>query len=140
MLIISTLIYHAIKYFKKINPLFWNIVFVVLLAQLILLIPNLLELAWFTFIKTNYTMKDVDYFNPLSIVNLINTDDISNFVYKLLSVISFFNLLYWCMLIYLTRKYIRLNFRDSLIVILSFYGSGAFIITILRLFLVYKTS
>lgn len=127
MLIISFFIYQAIKFVKKLNTEFWGVFYIVLLAQLILVIPNLLELIWFTFIKTDYSMIDVEYFNPLSAANLIDYENLSNFSYELLRSINLFNIIYWSLLVYLIKGYIKITLKDSIIVVFCFYGPLSFV-------------
>lgn len=140
LFVISFLIFQAIRIVKKINTQFWGIFYIVLLVQFLLLIPDLLELIWFTFIKTDYSMIDVDYFNPISIVNLINHENISKFSYKLLSSINIFNFLYWGLLLYLIKNYIEITLKDSFIVVFCFYGSISFVFWMIHLFGIYKMS
>lgn len=140
MFVISFLIFQAIRIVKKINTQFWGIFYIVLLAQFLLLIPDLLELIWFTFIKTDYSMIDVDYFNPLSVVNLMDSNNLSRFSYKLLSSISIFNLLYWSLLIYSIKNYIEITLKESFVVVLCFYGSISFFFSMIHLFGIYKMS
>ncbi|MBI9055145.1 MAG: hypothetical protein JEY96_15085 [Bacteroidales bacterium] len=140
ILIISFLIYQAVRIVKKLDAQFWGFFYIVLLAQLVLLIPDLLELIWFTFIKTDYSMADVDYFNPLSIVNLINYESISSSSYKLMSSINVFNVLYWGLLIILIKKFVKINLKDSSVVVLCFYGAISFIVFFVYLLGVYKMS
>ena len=140
ILIISVLIYQAIKFVNKSNIKFSGIFYIVLLAQLLLLIPDLFELVWFTFIKTDYAMSDVKYFDPLSVANLINYEDISFFTYKLLSSINFFNIFYWGLLIYLIKKYLEITIKDSIKVVFCFYGSIFLIFSFIRFWGLYKMS
>ena len=127
LVVISGLIYQAIKYFIKKEVQFWGILYIVLLAQMILLIPDVLELIWFTFIKLDYSMSDVDSFNPLSLSNLIDYENFSNFSSELLGSINLFNILYWGLLVYLIKEYLKISLKDSIIVVFCFYGPLSFI-------------
>ncbi len=127
LVVISFLIYQAIKLVIKIEVHFWNILYIVLLAQMILLIPDFLELIWFTFIKSDYTMSNVENFNPLSLINLINHENASNFSYELLCSINLFNILYWGLLVYLIKGYVKITLKNSIIVVFCFYGPISFI-------------
>ena len=127
LVVISFLIYQAIKLVIKIKVQFWGILYIALLAQMILLIPDVLELIWFTFIKPDYSMIDVEYFNPLSVVNLINYENLSNFSYELLGSINLFNILYWGLLVYLIKGYLKITLKYSIIVVFCFYGPISFI-------------
>ncbi len=125
--VISVLIYQAIKLFIKIKVQFWGVLYIVLLAQMLLLIPDVLELIWFTFIKTDYSMIDVEYFNPLSVVNLIDYENLSNYSYELLCSINLFNILYWGLLVYLIKGYLKITLKDSMKVVFCFYGPLSFV-------------
>ncbi|MDX9695565.1 MAG: hypothetical protein RBT49_07215 [Bacteroidales bacterium] len=138
LLIISALIYYAIRFIKKLNTQFWGIFYIVLLAQFILLIPDLLELIWFTFIKTNYTMSDVDYFSPLSLASLANHEEISDFLFKLLNSINLFNLASWFLLFLFIKKYLEVKLLDSIVVVLSFYGSSFLVLSFIKYYFLLK--
>lgn len=138
LLIISALIYYAIRFIKKLNTQFWGIFYIVLLAQFILLIPDLFELIWFTFIKTNYTMSDVDYFSPLSLASLANHEEISDFLFKLLNSINLFNLAYWFLLFLFIKKYLEVKLLDSIVVVLSFYGSSFLALSFIKYYFLLK--
>lgn len=140
ILVISFLIYQAIRIVKKLNTQFWGIFYIVLIAQFILLIPDFMELIWFTFIKIDYSMVDVDYFNPLSVANLMDYQNISNFTYKLIESINLFNITYWGLLLYLIKKYVDISLKDSFIVVFCFYGLMSFIFSFIHLFGIYKMS
>ena len=127
LIFISGLIYQAIKHFIQIKVQFWGILYIVLLAQMIFLIPDFLELIWFTFIKTDYSMSDVDNFNPLSLINLINHENLSDLSYELLCSINLFNILYWSLLVFLIKKYLKATFKQSVLVVFCFYGPLTFI-------------
>jgi hypothetical protein len=138
LLIISALVFYAIKTVKKLQTQFWGIFYIVLLAQFLLLIPDLLELVWFTFIKTNYSMGDVKYFTILSLANLVNYENISHFLFSLLESVNLFNIFYWSLLVYLIKKHIEINLKDSIIVVFCFYGFVAIILKIVWFLFLFK--
>jgi hypothetical protein len=138
LLVISALIYYAIKTVKKLETQFWGIFYIVLLTQFLLLIPDLFELVWFTFIKTNYSMGDVKYFTILSLANLVNYENISHFLFSLLESVNLFNIFYWSLLVYLIKKHIEINLKDSIIVVFCFYGFVAIILKIVWFLFLFK--
>jgi len=125
--IISLLIFQAIKLFFKLKVQFLGIVYIVLLAQMLLLIPDILELIWFTFIKPDYSMRDVEYFSPLSLINFIDHQNLSNIGYELLRSINLFNILYWGFIIYFIKEYVNIKMAKSVLVVFCFYGPVSFI-------------
>jgi len=140
ILVIGFLIYQAVKFIKKQTVPFWGIFYIVLLGQFLLLIPDLLELAWFTFIKTDYSMQDVQSFSPLSLAVFVNNENISEFAFKLLSAINLFNMLYWFLLCYLIQKFSRVSLKDSVLIVFSFYGVLVLIINLIEFYISFKMS
>jgi len=140
ILLISALIYYAIIIVNKLNIQFWGIFYIVLLAQFILLIPNFLELIWFTFIKPNYSMSDVDYFSPLSLTIFFDRENISDFMFKIFSTINLFSLAYWVLLVHFIKKYLKIKFKDTIVIVFSFYGLAAFVISFIRFYFLFKMS
>ncbi|HRW62404.1 MAG TPA: hypothetical protein P5132_02895, partial [Bacteroidales bacterium] len=119
---------------------FWGIFYIVLLGQFLLLIPDLLELVWFTFIKTDYSMQDVQSFSPLSLATFVKNEHISEFTFKILSAINLFNIFYWVFLCYLIQKFSKNNLKDSALIVFSFYGVLVFIINLIEFYISFKMS
>jgi len=140
ILVIGFLVYQALKFIKKQIVPFWGIFYIVLLGQFLLLVPDLMELIWFTFIKTDYSMQDVQSFSPLSLTVLVNNENISEFTFKILSAINLFNLFYWLLLCYLIQKFSKISLKDSVLIVLSFYGVLVFIINLIEFYISFKMS
>ncbi|HSH51012.1 MAG TPA: hypothetical protein VK982_04730 [Bacteroidales bacterium] len=140
ILIISFLLYKSIQIFTNVDKSFWGIFYIVLLAQIVLLIPDLLEVIWFSFFKTDYSMIDVDYFNPLSITNFFHPERFSDICYKFLSSINIFNIVYWGILIFFIKKIANITLKKSFKVVVSFYGSISIVISLIHFWWLYKLS
>ena len=79
-----------------------------LLAEFILLLPIIVKIIWFGFIKRNYGLEDLSYFSPLSVLNLFNRNDIDVWFIYPLQLLNIFELLYWLALAYLLKDLINI--------------------------------
>jgi hypothetical protein len=71
---------------------------IVLEAEFIFLIPSLLKILWFLFIQTNYTLKDLQLFYPLSLLNFFDARNIEPWLLYPLQVFNVFEVAYWLLL------------------------------------------
>ncbi len=72
----------------------------VLGVEFIFLIPLIIKIVYFTFTQTDYTLEDVQYFYPLSLLNLFDSKTIDPLWIYPLQVINVFEIAYWFALAY----------------------------------------
>lgn len=85
-----------IKYKKLFN--------IVLYAEFIFLFVILFKTAWFYFIQKDYNLEDLQYFYPLSMLNLIGYKDLQPWFIYPFQVFNLFELVYWLLMAYLIDK------------------------------------
>jgi hypothetical protein len=100
---------------------------IALLAEFIFLLPPLIKLFWFSFINVNYTLNDLQFFSPLSVINLLDRTNLEPWLVYPLTLINLFEVIYIVTLSYLFAKTIESSFIQSLKLVILSYGTGLFI-------------
>lgn len=108
-----------IKYKKLLN--------IVVKAEFIFLGVIVLKTGWFLFFMPNYTLEDLQYFYPLSLINLIDYREYKTWFIYPLQIVNLFEIVYWFLLAHLLGKSIKLSTEKSLTIIASSYGIGLLI-------------
>lgn len=108
---------------------------VVLIAEFVWLIPSLLTLIWFGLIDTNYTLIDVQYFQPLSLLNIFDGPNIESWLVFPLKALNLFEIAYMLVLAYGMKKVLNRDFNSSLSFTVPVYGSGLIVWIIFITFL-----
>lgn len=96
-------------------------------AEFIFLLVIIFKTAWFYFFKTNYTLEDLQYFYPLSALNIVGYEDLEAWWVYPLQVFNLFELAYWFILAYLLGKALNTNIDKGLHIVASSYGVGLLI-------------
>lgn len=108
-----------IKYKKLFN--------IVVKAEFVFLGVIVLKTGWFLFFMPNYTLEDLQYFYPLSLINLIDYREYKTWFIYPLQIVNLFEIVYWFLLANLLGKSLKLSTEKSLTIIASSYGVGLFI-------------
>jgi len=103
-----------IKYKKLFN--------IVVKAEFIFLLVIVFKTAWFYFFQTDYTLEDLQYFYPLSALNIIGYDGLQPWFIYPFQVLNLFELAYWFILAYLLGKELNENTDKGFSIIASSYG------------------
>jgi len=94
---------------------------IVLVAEFIFLIPELIKIFWFMFIVRDPTYFEIRAFYPLSVINLLDYRTL-NAVYSYPSkALNLFEPLYWYLLVLGITHYTRKETRPAWIIVLGFY-------------------
>ena len=109
-----------------------------ILAEFVLLIPSVLGLIWFGFVVNDYSLKDVQQFQPLSLLSLFNTEELASWMIYPLQSFSLFQIPYVFTLAYGLQYAIDKNFKASLIATFPVYISGICVWLIFITFLKYR--
>ena len=109
-------------------------------AEFLFVVPAVIKLLWFSFIKTSYTLQDLQYFSPLSLVNFFNPIGLNPWLIYPLQLLNAFELLYWVVLAYQLKEVLGESFSNSLGFVAKTYGTGLFIWVILVMFLIVSLS
>ncbi len=119
--LITCTLYLGIFFFNLKSSL-KRLFFLVTKAEFVFVIVGLIKLIWLSFLD-DLTIDDVQYFYPLSALNIIGYEGVSTWFIYPLQVLNLFELLYWIVLAYLLAKEINITSDRGLKVVASSYGS-----------------
>ena len=97
---------------------------VALVAEFVFLIPTILKILWFAFIQTNYTLKDLQFFYPLSVLSFFDASIIESWLVYPFQLLNVFEVVYWLVLAKGVQKIIQKDFTPSFEIVLASYGAG----------------
>ncbi|PIB33048.1 hypothetical protein BFP78_01950 [Gaetbulibacter sp. 5U11] len=108
-----------IKYKKLFN--------IVVKAEFIFLLVIIFKTAWFYFFQTDYNLEDLQYYYPLSALNIIGYEGLQPWFIYPLQVFNLFELAYWVILAYLIGKELNESTDKGMSIVASSYGVGLLI-------------
>ena len=108
---------------------------VVLTAEFVFLVPGIIKLFWFGFIHTDYTLTDLQYFMPLSILQIFDPLHLQSWLIYPFSILSVFELAYWIVLSLLLAREVDLHFEKMFRLVSSTYGVGLFLWVVVVIFI-----
>ncbi|TDE18653.1 hypothetical protein [Dyadobacter psychrotolerans] len=101
---------------------------IAVMAEFVFLIPTVFKLLWFLFIQTSYTLQDLQYFHPFSVLSIFDPLSLEPWLIYPLQVLNVFEAMYWVVLAYLLSKELpELDMNRSMTVVMSGYGTGLII-------------
>lgn len=108
---------------------------IVLQAEFIFLLPPIIKLLWLSLVSTHYTLTDLQFFTPLSLINLFDRTGIQQMFIYPISLINLFEIIYVLFLSYLLNKETASDFTSSLKLVICSYGIGLLIWVIFVMFI-----
>lgn len=67
---------------------------VVIISELVFIAASITKLLWFIFFAGNYTLDDISFFYPLSLINLFNRAEVATYWIYPLQTVNIFQILY----------------------------------------------
>ncbi|MBF7091214.1 hypothetical protein IUY40_06655 [Flavobacterium sp. ALJ2] len=120
--IIATVLYVGTYFFSQkevgYNSL-WNIV---IKAEFIFLLVATTKIIWFYFFQTNYDLEDIQYFYPLSALNIVGYRGLETWFIYPFQTLNLFELTYWLILAYFIGKETDTNMDKGLKIVVYSYG------------------
>jgi hypothetical protein len=104
MSIIASIIYIGAFFHSKAKVTFKQLFNAVIKAEFVFLGVGVLKIIWFYFFQTNYTLEDLQYFYPLSALNIVGYKGLEAWFIYPLQVLNLFELAYWLLLSYFIGK------------------------------------
>ena len=102
--LISSSLYIGTFFYSKIKITFKQLFNAVVKAEFVFLAVVILKMVWFYFFQTNYTLEDLQYFYPLSALNIVGYKGLEAWFVYPLQVLNLFELAYWLLLSYFIGK------------------------------------
>ena len=102
--IIASVLYIGTFFYSKAKVTFKQLFNAVVKAEFVFLGVGVLKIVWFYFFQTNYTLEDLQYFYPLSALNIVGYKGLDAWFIYPLQVLNLFELAYWLLLAYFIGK------------------------------------
>jgi hypothetical protein len=97
---------------------------IALLGEFVLVLVGYFKVFYFYFIKTDYTLLDVQQFYPLSYTNFLDLSKIAPWLIYPLQTINLFEIAYFFVLVYGMHKLLRNKYSKTFEMVAVSYGSG----------------
>lgn len=117
-----------------------NLFNIVVKAEFIFLLIIIVKTTWFYFFQTDFTLEDLQYFYPLSALNIIGYQGLEPWYIYPFQVINLFEVAYWFILSYLIGKELNETTEKGLSIVASSYGVGLLIWVVGVMFLTLNMS
>lgn len=108
---------------------------IVLLSEFIFFVPILIKLFWFTLIQTDYSLIDLQFFMPLSILQIYDPTYVQSWLVYPLTILNAFELAYWIILSFLLGKELNKDFDNMFRLVSSSYGLCLFLWVVIITFI-----
>ena len=102
--LIASVLYIGTFFYSKVKVTFKQLFNAVVKAEFVFLGVGVLKIIWFYFFQTNYTLEDLQYFYPLSALNIVGYKGLDNWFIYPLQTLNLFELAYWFLLAYYVGK------------------------------------
>lgn len=102
--LIASVLYIGTFFYSKVKVTFKQLFDAVIKAEFVFLLVSILKIIWFYFFQTNYTLEDLQYFYPLSALNIVGYQGLESWFIYPLQVLNLFELAYWLLLAYFIGK------------------------------------
>ena len=94
---------------------------VVIISELVFISASIAKLLWFIFFAGNYTLDDMSFFYPLSLINLFNRAEVATYWIYPLQTVNIFQLLYILILALGLTRVSSLKKKDADLVVPGTY-------------------
>ncbi len=139
-MLITTVLYIGTFFYSKAKVTFKQLFNVVVKAEFVFLGVGVLKIIWFYFFQTNYTLEDLQYFYPLSALNIVGYKGLEPWFIYPFQVLNLFELAYWLILAYFIGK-LAFTIKDKgkpmdlgLKIVASSYGSALLLWVVVVMF------
>lgn len=100
---------------------------IALFGEFVLVLVGCFKLGYFYFIKTDYTLQNLQQYYPLSYINFLDLEKIQPWLVFPLQTINLFEITYFFILIYGLWKLLENKYIKSFEIVAVCYGSGLII-------------
>lgn len=103
IIVISSILFIGLLYFN-IKVKLKKLVFIVISLEYVFLLSIPFEIIYFKFFNTSATLEEIQYFYPLSALNIVGYQGLDSWFIYPLQVLNLFELAYWLLLAYFIGK------------------------------------
>ena len=108
-------------FLNNIKTDFKEVLNIILKVEFVFLSIPIIKLIWFYFFQTNYTLEDIQYFYPLSALNIIGYKGLESWLIYPLQTLNVFELAYIIILSYQIGTVTKTNADTGLKIVGSSY-------------------
>jgi len=137
---LTTIPFYIGAIFFDIKLTFKKAFHIVLVSELIFLLLILVKFAWFYYLKDELTLEYLQFFRPLSLINLFEINELDKWFVYPLQTVNLFEITYWFVLASLLAKEIQKPFWKAFEFVLATYGVGLLVWVIFMSFLILNFS
>jgi hypothetical protein len=111
---ISLILYIGVIFVSLQNKISLGKMFrVVTAAEIVFVFAALIKILWFSYFAGNYTINDIDFFYPASLINLFNENEVDRLWVMPLQTVNLFHLFYILLLMYGVKVVGKVNSISS---------------------------
>jgi hypothetical protein len=119
---------------------FKNLFRIAMLAELVLFGPSIIKIFWFGVFHVDYTLQDLQFFSPLSVLSLMDRESVEPWLIYPLQLLNVFELVYWLVLAYGLYDLTRERYSKMLGLVAASYGTGLLLWVVFVVFLTINLS
>ena len=97
---------------------------IVLLGEFVFLAVSIFKLCWFLFFQPNFSLEDIQYFYPLSALNIIGYKGVAVWFIYPSQLLNLFEVVYWFLIAVQLNKAIGSTTGKGVNIVASGYGVG----------------
>jgi hypothetical protein len=136
---VTLVLYMGVVFFSLRGQISLGRVFrIVTASEIVFVFAALIKILWFSFFAGNYTLNDINFFYPASLINLFSPQEVDSLWVFPLQTINLFHVIYILMLIYGIKVVGKINSRFSEKIVAGTYLPVLFIWIALIMFLTVK--
>jgi hypothetical protein len=113
---------------------------ITMLSELIFFIPSIIKIFWFGFFSTEYSLQDLQYFAPFSLLSLVGQENIDKILIYPFQLVNIFEIGYWFSLAYGLTSITQTNIVKMLKLVAISYGTGLLLWVVFVIFLTLSIS
>lgn len=132
--LITSVIYMGTFFLSKIQITFkqlWNIV---IKSEFVFLLIGIIKIIWFYFFQTKYSLEDIQYFFPLSALNIVGYQGLEPWLIYPIQTLNLFELGYWLLLAYYIGKATETTMDHGFKIVATSYGSALLLWVVVVMF------
>jgi hypothetical protein len=132
--IIACILYIGVFFFSKKQLTFKQLFGYVVNAELVFLLVPIFKMVWFYFFETHYKLQDIQYFFPLSALNIVGYHGLEAWFIYPFQTLNLFELAYWLILAYFLGKATETNMDKGLKIVACSYGPALLLWVVVIMF------
>lgn len=113
---------------------------ITMMAELVFFIPPIIKIFWFGIFHVDYTLQDLQFFSPLSVLSYINRESVEVWLLYPLQLLNLFELAHWLLLAYGLYELTRERYSKMLGLVAASYGTGLLLWVVFIVFLTINLS